>query len=141
MAGYNEYSKSNNAIDVENEGLSPLTRAIVLVAEQANCTKKKARETLIELGASEYHHTSKHYNITDYYNVKEAVNYILYGKIESPEEEAEYDREIEKIIQEKPKQSSCEHNFISVLKDRKKALGGGKVFSHFRCLKCELINN
>jgi len=77
MAGYFGYSKSNNAIQAESEGLWPLTHAIHEVAEQAGCTRDAARIALTTIGACEWHHTSKKYNRTDYYCVADAVEFAV----------------------------------------------------------------
>jgi len=76
MAGYDGYSKSNNALLAESEGKLPLSRAITEVARIAGCTRKAARESLLAIGPSEWHHTSKHYNRTDYYDVAAAVRRV-----------------------------------------------------------------
>jgi len=72
MAGYCEFSKSNNAIEAESGGLFPITKAVKIVSKATNCTRKKAREILNKIGADEYHHTSKFYNVTDYYDTAKA---------------------------------------------------------------------
>lgn len=61
MAGYNGYSKSNNAIDAEKRGLFPASR----LARELG-VKTAAIQALID--AEEWHHTSKKYNETNYYN-------------------------------------------------------------------------
>ena len=76
MSGYAGYSKSNNAIAAEESGMLPLTRATRAVACQAGCTQKVARAALLAIGSSEWHHTSKHFNPTDYYDVDQAVEGI-----------------------------------------------------------------
>jgi len=67
--GYVGWSRSQGAATAEREGKLPLTRAVKAVAEMAGCTQKKAREVLKEIGPCEWHHTSKHFNETDYYSV------------------------------------------------------------------------
>ena len=76
MAGYNEYSKSNNALAAEAEGKFPLTHAIARVATAAGCSKAIARKALGEIGECEWHHTSKEYNRTKFYSVAAAVAYL-----------------------------------------------------------------
>lgn len=76
MAGYSGYSKSNNAVTAEREGRFPISRAAPKVAKAASVTRKKAREALLAVGACESHHTSKFYNLTDYYEVDAAVRYL-----------------------------------------------------------------
>ena len=74
MVGYVGWSKSNNAILAENEGKLPLSRAIRAVAKAVPCSQRVARENLEAIGSCEWHHTSKHYNITYYYEVEAAVH-------------------------------------------------------------------
>lgn len=76
MAGYDGYSKSNNALAAESDDKYPLTHAVKRVAEMAGCTQKTARAALLEIGPTEWHHTSKNYNKTDYYNCRVAVAFI-----------------------------------------------------------------
>lgn len=73
MAGYDGYSKSNNALAAEANGLHPLTAAIKLVRQATGCTAKQARQALLANGAVEWHHTSCHYNRTNYYSVADGV--------------------------------------------------------------------
>ncbi len=75
MAGYLGYSKSNNALAAEAEGRFPLTHAIAKVAHAAGCTRAQARESLLAIGPSEWHHTSKKFNRTDYYDVAAATRH------------------------------------------------------------------
>jgi len=65
MAGYFEFSKSNNAVAAEESGRYPATTLGKLLG-----VKPKAIKAL--LTASEWHHTSSHYNKTDYYDAEEA---------------------------------------------------------------------
>ena len=76
MAGYNGYSKSNNAVRAEANGIYPLTQATKQIAKLAGITAKEARAVLDELGPDEYHHTSKNYNCTNYYSVDTALHYL-----------------------------------------------------------------
>lgn len=62
MAGYYGYSKSNNAIDAESENKYPAS-----VAAKKLGVGTKAIQTLMV--PCEWHHTSIHYNRTDYYDV------------------------------------------------------------------------
>jgi hypothetical protein len=73
MAGYNGYSKSNNAVHAENEGRYPLTIAAKILSSYFGVSQKKVKEFLKEKGTSEYHHTSKFYNVTYYYDVNEII--------------------------------------------------------------------
>lgn len=63
MAGYNEYSKSNNAIAAENAGLMTASAVARLIGYGATAMGVKA-----VLDAVEWHHTSKIYNRTDYFD-------------------------------------------------------------------------
>ena len=65
MAGYFEFSKSNNAVAAEESGRYPATTLGKLLG-----VKPKAIKAL--LTASEWHHTSSHFNKTDYYDAGEA---------------------------------------------------------------------
>jgi hypothetical protein len=73
MSGYNGYSKSNNAVDAEIDGRYPMTHAKRIVAEECGITQKLASIILKACWDGEYHHTSKHYNSTDYYNTELAI--------------------------------------------------------------------
>lgn len=91
MAGYCGWSKSNNAVAAEHEGKLPLSRAVAVVAREAGCTRKQARAALEAVGPCEWHHTSKKYNPTDYYEVAEAVDRLRFdadpigGEVEEAE--------------------------------------------------------
>ena len=61
MAGYDNYSKSNNALAAENEGKFPAS----ILAKKLS-VKSQAVKALMQ--PSEWHHTSSHYNATDYYD-------------------------------------------------------------------------
>lgn len=63
MAGYNGLSKSWNAIDAENQGLMTATAAGKYLGVSSAAIKEF-------LTPKEWHHTSKHYNETDYYLVR-----------------------------------------------------------------------
>jgi hypothetical protein len=76
MAGYFGYSKSNNALAAEAEGRFPLSHAIAKVAQAAGCTRAQARESLLAIGPAEWHHTSKKFNRTDYYDVAAATRHV-----------------------------------------------------------------
>ena len=60
MAGYFNYSKSNNAVQAENDGKFPITKAAPLLQSLLHdefgvkITKKHARQLLEEYGYSEY---------------------------------------------------------------------------------------
>jgi hypothetical protein len=70
MAGYAEdFSKSNNALEAESNG----SFAATVLAERLGVKPGAIRALL---SATEWHHTSKHYNITDYYSEESALEII-----------------------------------------------------------------
>ena len=64
MAGYAGYSKSNNAIDAEHEGKYPAT----VCAKRLHVSVEAIRAILTPC---EWHHTSKWFNETDYYDIQD----------------------------------------------------------------------
>ena len=64
MAGYSGFSKSNNALDAEDEGLMTATAAAKALGVSAAAIKEI-------LYPSEWHHTSGWYNRTNYYNISD----------------------------------------------------------------------
>jgi len=62
MAGYFNYSKSNNAVYAESQGRYPATKCAQVYGFKS---AKLVRETM---RSTEWHHTSKKYNITDFYD-------------------------------------------------------------------------
>ncbi|QJC21992.1 hypothetical protein [Arcanobacterium buesumense] len=74
MAGYNGYSKSNNAIAAEEAGLVTLSKITkTWLTENGIEESVKFVKYLIKLGiivADEWHHTSKFYNQTNYYSAE-----------------------------------------------------------------------
>jgi len=85
MAGYSGYSMSNNALEAYDSGMMPLSKwtkkAIIgqaifdgyseeHIAQMAKMTHKKLLEDFIE-DSGEWHHTSKFYNATEFYRLKE----------------------------------------------------------------------
>jgi hypothetical protein len=81
MVGYDGYSKSNNAVDAENKGRYPISRARVIVARETGVTQREAERVLRALPGSgdEYHHTSKRYNLTWYFDAEMATEIIRYA--------------------------------------------------------------
>ncbi len=73
MAGYSGFSKSNNAVEAEANGRLPITHAARLLAKLAGLKQADAKALLLQLGTYEYHHTSKNYNVTNYYSVDGAL--------------------------------------------------------------------
>jgi hypothetical protein len=69
--GYVGYSKSVRAVQAESDERYPLTKASAVLAEKMGWTKTKAKAFLKAQGTSEWHHTSKKYNCTDYYDVSD----------------------------------------------------------------------
>ena len=63
MAGYNGHSKSNNAIEAEHRGLMTASAVAKLIGHGAT-----AAGVVAVLRPAEWHHTSKMYNATDYYD-------------------------------------------------------------------------
>lgn len=83
MAGYNGYSMSNNAVDAYLGGEKPKsrwTKAAILEAVSEIDESKAERLRKVPLDAlrgavlsySSWHHTSSHYNRTDFYSVSES---------------------------------------------------------------------
>ena len=152
MAGYDGYSKSNNAVDAEANGRYPLTKAARIVARVTGATVREARRVLVELGTSEWHHSSKFYNPVDYYdagtaaelmnimkkykllNVYEAID--KRGEIEETEQER---KRIEYARVSREKQEYCVahgHDMKPVMFSRKRRDGGGEYIHHYRCTVC-----
>jgi len=64
MAGYSGFSKSNNALQAEREGIFPAS----VLARRLGVKPGAIRALLVPC---EFHHTSKHFNRTDYYSQPE----------------------------------------------------------------------
>jgi len=75
MAGYSGYSKSNNALAAEEDGRWPMTVARKIVAKKTGLKVAEAQQLLEKLHTGEYHHTSKRYNATRYYDTVHAIEY------------------------------------------------------------------
>jgi len=71
MAGYEGFSKSNNAIEAESSGLFPASKIAKKLGH--GITPQGIREVL---DPAEYHHTSSRYNPTDYYDLEEAKEHF-----------------------------------------------------------------
>ena len=88
MSGYSGFSMSNNAVSAYRDGKKPLskwTKKAILEALEEECehgnvpkealdlakgmTVKELKEKVLE--CTEWHHTSKFYNRTDFYSVDE----------------------------------------------------------------------
>lgn len=96
MAGYDRYSKSNNALDAENDGRYPITQAARVVSRATGVTVREARRALNDTYQGEFHHSSKFYNRVKYYDTHRAIDLLLHGdpdhtsNLESEAHEAEY---------------------------------------------------
>ena len=62
MAGYYNYSKSNNAIAAERNGRYPASHAAKMLGVPVAWVKLQ--------GTNEWHHTSARYNVTNYYDLE-----------------------------------------------------------------------
>lgn len=85
MAGYNGFSMSNNAVEAYHNGEKPLSRwnkreiiqAIKELDIELKCSLEKLQAAPLQvlkdrcLYCSSWHHTSKHYNRTDFYSIDE----------------------------------------------------------------------
>lgn len=69
--GYVGWSKSVRAAAAEDDGKMPLTHAVREVAAYCKISQKAARELCKKIGPCEWHHTSKFFNETNYYDVGE----------------------------------------------------------------------
>lgn len=68
MSGYCVFSKSNNAVAAESCGRFPASRAAKMLGVPVEFVRAQ--------GASEWHHTSKHFNCTDYFDVEEIREHL-----------------------------------------------------------------
>ena len=67
MAGYHNFSMSNNAVDAYHRGLLPASKA----AREFGFKSTAALRSCVRSG--EWHHTSKKFNATDFFDVMEAI--------------------------------------------------------------------
>lgn len=74
--GYVGYSRSVRAVEAEKEGKLPLSRAIPVVSRATGVTRKLARLILKGIGPCEWHHTSKNFNRTSFYDTQVAIDEI-----------------------------------------------------------------
>jgi hypothetical protein len=72
MAGYHNYSKSNNAIAAERAGRYPASKCAQLLGVPIVWVQRQR--------TTEWHHTSARYNMTDYYELD-----ALQEHLETPE--------------------------------------------------------
>ena len=82
MAGYFEHSKSNNAIDAERNGRFPASVLAKMIGVKPGAIRALLKPT-------EWHHTSKHFNATDYYSEDQALEIIEDLKAWKPEAKPE----------------------------------------------------
>ncbi len=76
MAGYCNYSKSNNAIAAEAMGKFSLTEAKKRIANACGISQAKAAKICKACWLGEWHHTSKFYNKTKFYDVDYVIDEI-----------------------------------------------------------------
>lgn len=69
MAGYYGFSKSSNAIEAEDNGRFSASQLARRLGVKAGAIKAI-------LSPSEWHHTSKHFNPTDYYSEEDALEIL-----------------------------------------------------------------
>lgn len=69
MAGYAGFSKSNNAVEAEQEGKYPAS----ILAKKLKVSTEAIKELLTPC---EWHHTSNHYNRTDYYDMEDGLEIL-----------------------------------------------------------------
>ena len=99
MAGYSGYSKSNNALDAEADGLFPASKL-----KLKGVTAVKVREFFEPW---EWHHTSKNYNRTNYY-CRFCVAWGFGIKLDDDATEVEWARFDDPNIEDFPV-TICEH--------------------------------
>ena len=79
MAGYHGYSMSNNAVDAYADGRMPLSRITLAVLREAGWTETLALAKWLarteSWECSEWHHTSKEFHTTDFYDPAELVEW------------------------------------------------------------------
>jgi hypothetical protein len=70
MAGYDwANGMSSNAVRAYQEGKMPKTKAVAALAKRYGLTRKAAREIVEEVGRCEWHHSSKYFHETDFYDL------------------------------------------------------------------------
>jgi len=69
MAGYDGYSRSNNAIMAEDEGKYPASKFAAKVKKYKKYRGCTATDVKAALEPDEWHHTSCKYNRTDFYAI------------------------------------------------------------------------
>lgn len=76
QSGYVGCSRSVRACQAEKNGERPLSRAVRIVARAAGVTQKRAREALLAVGESSWHHVSKYANAVDFYQPGAAIAWL-----------------------------------------------------------------
>lgn len=75
MAGYHNYSMSNNAVGAYSRGLLPTSKA----AKVWGFKDTKSLRACVH--SSEWHHTSKEYNCTDFFDVEETIKELTWQEL------------------------------------------------------------
>ena len=111
MPGYCEYSKSNNAVEAEEDHRFPISRLCRLYG-----LKTKSVKDLVE--PCEWHHTSKFYNEVDYYDARDCVRGRILPEItiERPSAIHKYNRMLLHLVM--VKESIGYNGRFSVLRKR-----------------------
>lgn len=91
MSGYNGFSKSNNAVAAEADGRFPAS----VVARKLGVPAAYVRD---RIGTSEWHHSSKYFNVVKYYDLAECEEWM-----DSEEGRADF---LEWQAEQKPRQTS-----------------------------------
>lgn len=130
MAGYNGFSMSNNAVEAYSNGEKPLskwTKADIFdtIEEQEvelKCSIEKLKKLPVKLlkevclKYSSWHHTSNHYNKTDFYSLDvDRIENLTDGKIE----ELFSDYKADKKAESKPLEERWECAFLEWSGSRK----------------------
>ena len=68
MAGYHNFSKSNNAVAAEQSGRYPASKCARLLGVPTEWVKRQSTR--------EWHHTSSWYNSTDYYDLEQLAEHL-----------------------------------------------------------------
>jgi len=71
MAGYSGYSRSNNAVAAERDGRFPASTLAARLRAFRRFRGCTASDIKWLLEPSEYHHTSKRYNCTDFFDLRD----------------------------------------------------------------------
>lgn len=90
MAGYDGFSKSNNAIDAENDGRYPASIIEKMLKLPSGYIKNN-------ITTSEWHHTGKYYRITKYYDINDVKEYLKENPIIKKEKTNKHTRQFDKI--------------------------------------------